>query len=322
MYYNNEVKQRYLDTLCRKDKINRANKMFSTASERETELKRDLGLWGHDDVVWLLNQLATIDIVTLNKQIVEVYAYQQWHLQTVQAINSDLFDRSVVACNQKKVAKEDIDFTETIKHNLVLDFSEVVTAMKAVIPFDEGIVVPPLLCFAWLNINIEDAVRIPYDGVRWSTRQIFNEQGNLLVDDVPSDIYDILWQYANTSVGKSGRKTVYPYHTGYFLRPFLPRGYETPCEPIKVNTASAAIYRVNQRIKDLSLDCCEVTYANIQKSGQFQMMLDKEPMSLYSTEGRAFVNELCGNNQKDFLKSRIYDVLYIYEQYKKAFNLN
>ena len=321
MYYNDECKEKYFSTLARSDQRNRARKMFKAASNREVEAQRDLGLWGHDDVVWLMNQLVTIDLVTFKTQILDVYAYQQWYLKEAGLDHSDAIENRVVACNQKKITREDIDFTQAVQINLTPNFAEVTNLLSSVISLDEGVLTPPLLCFAWMNVDIKQALHVPYDGIKWSSNIILSEDGNVLVDSIPVEVCDVLRRYENTWIGRNGRKTVYPYHTGYFLKPFLPKGYDAPHEAIQVSTATSSISRVNQKVKQLKVSHFDLTYANVQKSAQFKMMLDREPTSFLTLEGRQFVEELFGNEQKDFQKSRIYDVLYIYEQYKKVFNL-
>lgn len=321
MYYNDECKQKYLSEQIRKDQHNRAKKMFEVAAKREELLQLDLGMWGHDDVVWLINQLATIDLNTVKVQIVAAYTYQQWYLKEFGLDSPDRDENRSVACNQKKITREDVNFERPIKATIVVDFEQVVRALESVIALDEGLLTPPLLCFAWMNVDIEQAVRVPYDGIRWSSNMIVNDTGDVITNHIPAEVQRVLRTYEDTLVGRNGRKTVYPYHTGYFLKPFLPKGYDASHEPIKVNTAMSSLSRINQKLQQSGNFDVELTYANIQRSAQFRILLDKEPASFLSPDGRKFVETVCGNGQKDFQKSRIYDVLYIYEQYKKAFNL-
>lgn len=321
MYYNDTFKQNYLETLSRRDQRNRANKMFDTAKEIETEKGKDLGLWNHDEVVWLISRLATIDLVTLKTQILDVYAYQQWYLREIGEGEDNNEAAMNVACNQKKIVREDVNFETAFRDCTYLDVAESLREIASVIELDHGNVTPPAICFAWLNIDIEVAVQIPKDGVNFRDGTVRDEHGNILAANIPDEIVSVLRTYDQTLIGKQGRKPAYPIENGKFLRHFESSIAHANRDPFTVNVVTTSISRVKNKIME-QCGSPRLSYANVQKSAQFKMMLDREPTSFLSPEGRQFVEKLCGNGKKDFQKSRIYDVLYMYEQYKKVFNLN
>lgn len=318
MYYNNELKQKYISEQNNNSDVVKAKKIFEKAKIKEFATKSDLSRFDRNQVIEVINTFESIDLNALKSYVAAVYDYQSWYYDTQKESMP-----STIAYNQKKITREDLDFITPIKKSIYPSFGSLMEELRLGVEFDQGHYVVPLVCMAWLGIDINESVLVPKSGVDFEMACIFDEQGKCLVENIPQDVLDVMYVYANTRVGKKGNATVYPFENGKFLRLMEPLGTNKTPEPFNRDDAKGQIYyakkQINQKLKErVPPEESRLTYLSIQRSGQFDRLrrLELSGIDLNSSANENLIRKVYGP------KNKTYDVIYIYQQYKKAFNLD
>ena len=211
---------------------------------------------------------------------------------------------------------DDIDISDELKTMLFTSEDELINAMRSVRPFDDGYYDVIVVLLVWLGIPQKQITSIKINDVNLSDSTVIFEDIEIKFSD---SIRDILSLYAKTKTGAriqaDSVRTVYrddSYDT--FVRKF-----SAPKQLGKKLTNSQiedAVYLLNKAYVEQGNDP-KFTSGSVMHSGGLRRVyeLEKQGVDVFSIKNKNAVI------QAYRVKAKLYEILWLYKNYKKAFNL-
>ena len=311
MYYNDAVKHQYIATLKSKNQI---ASFFSTSQPFEDELQIDVGAMPDEKVLEIFQTTNPVNVMSVKSQLPGINSYRRWY-----RAHFDDWDRN----QAEKLTYQQVDIATPMRNTLIRSWSEIMDELREIeYDFSQGVEAAPILALLWLGITVQDAVLLKKTQVDCVNGLIFDAKGVLLVRNIEPEILDVLRAYQNTKQAKrkhNQNEDVFATNSSYFIHRM------DAANSKKVADEPRHPLRMTKQIQDFALD-----YKN--KTGK-QSKMDTRRVLYSGNLHRLYEYMQTNPNTKDLevqleMKRLIGnvtmltgDVLYMYEQYKKAFDL-
>lgn len=305
--YNPEVKERFLSEYEGGRKVS-ASAHFESMSKYEELCGKDFAEMNESEAIEALKHIHIKTYGTAFGVLSFVRNYLKWCRE-----NSafDNLNNSLVS-----LTVDDIDISDELKTMLFASEDELIGAMRSVRPFDDGYYDVIVVLLVWLGIPQKQITSVKINDVNLSDNVIVFDGMEIKFSD---SIRDILSLYAKTKTGTRVQadtvRTVYrddSYDT--FVRKFSP-----PKQLGKKLTNSQiedAVYLLNKAYVERGNDP-KFTAGGIMHSGGLRRVyeLEKQGMDVFSIKNKNAVI------QAYRAKAKLYEILWLYKNYKKAFSL-
>lgn len=300
--YGEHLKQEYIDTLVG-DARNKARALFNATETQEGTLDLDLCDWNDAQVIDFLNNKDFIDLPSLRNLISHIRRYKQ--------------KMGGSECN---IGAEKVDVSSIMRRILYPTPEALLKEISYGLPLDQGHPEVAALCLAWIGIKTKDVDSLRPDQIDLRNGTSLYMHANNQIDPV---ILSVLRTYKSTF--KAERIQSFPYdvfyqETGYFLHRMLPSGSQKTGSKIPLTNIQSAITELRIKVSDNPARNGDsyLSYLTVLKSGRFRRLYESEVawINTGADNVREHLNAALDN------KASYKDNMYIYEQYKKAFNLN
>lgn len=305
--YNPEIKERFLT---------------------EYEGNRKIGARSNFEAIGIYEELCGKDLAEM--QIYEaVEALKYIHIKTYGTAFGILsFVRSYVkwcAANSvfhnlntglSSLTVDDIDISDELKEMLFTSENELISAMRSVRLFDDGYYDIVVALFLWLGIPQKQITSIKINDVNLTDNII--TFGDLTIPFSDS-VKDVLSIYAKTKTGTrikaDGVRTVYRDDSfDTFVRKFCP--IKQLGRKLTDSQIDDALYMLNKAYVDYG-NSPRFTGGSLMQSGALRRVyeLEQRGIDVFSIKNKNAVVQAYRVNAK------LYSILWLYKNYKRAFNL-
>lgn len=310
--YNQEIKEQFLqDYLATGKEKNGCRAMFETVGQFEAISGKDLAEMSKDEVV---QALESVDIGTYSSaagiQSV-IKAYVKWCMDNFPSMH---FDRSL-----DYLEISDIDVSGFYSKTIFQNEDELIFELESVRHFDEGFTEGIILVFAWLGIEQKNALSVKIEDVNLTDRTIYLRDSGKIIS-FSERIADVLKVYERTKVGyrsAGGReRPVYRDDSfGNYIRRYCPASHlgVRPFDPANIRKS---INDINQLYVAQGKES-RLWNGNVVASGALYRIhtLELSGVDVFSLKNKDLVIEAFG------VKSKLYEIHWMYRNYKRAFNL-
>lgn len=308
--YNHEIKEKYLDYCSEiSDKLSVSTRAIMATSERiEDKLHKDLCQMDKSELKEVLEfaDLRT-EASAFRTAISNIRRYAEWCSDNgyFAGHNSGAFD----------ITLSDIDMVSVVKNKLFGSAGDFITELSKVCDLmGSGNSVPQLLALGWLGFSMKDALLLKDSQVDLENRIIVSDTGEVLVDNIPDVIFDLLMEYTKCDViYRDNRTGAYPLKkdksVNTFIKRFVSSGSTKYGKKITERSMTALIGKINDEYKSLGYPS-RITYTNVHRSGMYSRILELEKSGVKITKD-LLVSGLDGKNYKAAKP--------MYDAYKKAF---
>lgn len=305
--YNREIKEQFLAEYEGGRKVS-ARINFESIGEYEELCGKDIAEMQISEAIEALKCVHIKTYGTAFGVLSFIRNYIKWcrEKSVFNDINTDLAALTV----------DDIDISGELKAMLFASEDELIKAMRSVRPFDDGYYDVIVVLFVWLGIPQKQITSIKIDDVNLSDNVVVFDGVDIKFSD---DIKDILSLYAKTKTGTrikaDGARIVYrddSYDT--FVRKF-----SAPKQLGKKITSSQiedAVYLLNKAYVEQGNNP-KFTSGSIMYSGGLRRVyeLEQQGVDVFSIKNKNAVI------QAYRAKAKLYEILWLYKNYKKAFSL-
>lgn len=305
--YNREIKERFLAEYEGGRKVS-SRPNFEAIGEYEMSRDMDLAEMQISDAIEALKCIHIKTYGTAFGVLSMVRNYIKWCSENsvFNGVNTDLLTLTV----------DDIDASDELKAMLFASEYDLISAMRSVRPFDDGYYDVIVVLFGWLGIPQKQVTSIKINDVDFMNNTVCFDGLNIPFSE---DIKNILHLYSKTKTGtrtkSDGERTVYrddSYDT--FVRKF-----SAPKQLGKKLTHSQiedAVYLLNKAYVEQG-NSPKFTSGSVMCSGGLRRVYDLERngVDVFSIKNKNQVT------QAYRVKAKLYEILWLYKNYKKAFNL-
>ena len=304
--YNQEIKERFLEEC---DPIKKGFRpMFEALGPCESFYRKDLAEMTAGEFFESSKVLSTGTYKTAADVLLRVKTYVKWCGENCASlvINQKLLDLKV----------EDIDTTQYLSKTIFRNEDELIREMKSVRPFDDGYYDVIVVLFSWLGIPQKYAIDVKVNDVDFEKKIVKFNGTEIPFSD---NIGDILALYSKTKIGTrvnaNGQRIVYrddSYDT--FIRRFSPP--KQLGKKITNSQIEDAVYLLNKAYTEAG-NAPRFTSGNVLASGALKRVYDLEQcgVDVFSVKNKDIVAKAYR------AKAKLYEILWLYKNYKKAFNL-
>lgn len=305
--YNQEIKERFLSEYEGGRKVS-ASTNFESIGKYEELCGKDFAEMSECEAIEALKYVRIKTYGTAFGVLSFVRNYVKWCRENsvFDNLNSSLVSLTV----------DDIDISDELKSMLFTSEDELIKAMRSVRPFDDGYYDVIVVLFGWLGIPQKQVTSIKIDHVNLSENFLVFEDTEIKFSD---SIRDILSLYAKTKTGtRVQADTVRIVYRDDSYDTFV-RKFSAPKQLGKKLTNSQvedAVYLLNKAYVEQGNDP-KFTSGSIMHSGGLRRVydLEKQGIDVFSIKNKNAVL------QAYRVKAKLYEILWLYKNYKKAFNL-
>ena len=317
--YNQEIKERFLndrDSAVPKKSASRIIGIFKDLADLEEKLGKDLVSFTPDEVDAAVSHLLIVETGTLRNILALLRKYAVWCSRT----------RVLpVADNGFLILTEsDIDLAPNQRRMLFKDERVLLSALRQVMPFDEGRPEIPAMLLSWLGLSRTEIDLLKDDWVDLDARTIQGPSGNIIVNGFSDEIHEALNQYVRCKVryvvgGRGGKP--YPLYKDFtfdtFLKQFYSPNSTKTVKALTVNAVQSTLNQKNQKYENLG-NPPRLTLTNAWNSGCYYRLWEIEKTGV----------DICAPSQLERfnavtreIKAR-QDAVNTYQVYKRAFHLS
>lgn len=306
--FNEEIKERFLKefTAGKNEKSFRAK--FEALGEYEYSLGKDFAEMSTVDAV---NAMRNVRIGTYKSAFALIYqirGYVKWCV--------DNFVFSDVNTGLISLTVDDVDISENMKKMLFRTEDEFIKELRSARTFDDGYLDVIVMVFSWLGISQDQAMAIKIDDVDFESMTVHLPDRDIQFSE---KLGEVLWIYSKTKhstrLNGNGPRDVYR-DDSYDL---FVRKFSAPKQLGKKLTKSqlqAALHDLNEVYVNLGNEP-RFTSGNVLTSGALRRVFELE---------QSGVDVFLMKNKNAVLdafveKSKLYEVLWLYNNYKRAFSL-
>ena len=310
--YNQEIKEQFIAEHATGEKERFGwRSMFETIGEYESLVGKDLSEMSIPEVVEALKPAVIGTYGTAAGVQCMIKAYARW------CVDNCPFLYPNKALSGLEI--DDIDASEYYSKTIFTSEDELIFELESVRRFDEGFMEGLVLVLAWIGIEQKDVLSVNIRDVDLQERTIYVERLKKAVS-FSERIADVLKVYEKTKVGsRSAGGTTRPvyrddsYNT--YVRKYSPKGQlgEKPLTPSRIRNAVGTINELYIAQGKPS----RLWNGNIVASGALYRvrLLELSGVDVFSKKNKDAVVEAFG------VKSKLHEVLWMYRNYKRAFNL-
>lgn len=307
--YNEEVKNRYIETIGMNSTKVTVRQVLSKIAPAESDMQMDIAEMNRKLAIECVQRFCTYDYSTVGGIISTVKNYGRW------AYYNNIFPDSTYGVIG--LSPSDISPKSYIIDNLILSEDELFTELAKIVPIHEGYIEVVSLVFAWIGIS--DPLSIKEYDVFLDGRKIIHD-GIVIVDGFSDRVFDFLSEYkrikeSSRDNGATTYRVVRDDSFGTFIKRFCPIGSPKMGKALEPMVLSSAINRLNTKYVDNG-GTPKFSYKNVLKSGSLCRLYELEcsGMNVFD-KGNACIIE------KMFYQSSYRNIIWLYKHYKEAFNL-
>ena len=307
--YNQEIKERFIAEYDGNRK-NAVRPNFELISEYEEKYQKDLAEMSVDEAVDTISGLniGTYKTAAGTQSFIKSYVNWCHQLGVFKNVNLDL-------C---KIGLDDIDCSRRLRELLFRTEDELIKELNSVRPFDEGYPEAIATLLTWVGIKQTDIVSIRVSDVNLDKRWVYVPHIDLFAG-FSEKIADIFKVYENTKVGYrsaggDSRPVFRDDSYDRYVRKYLPKGKSS--DPY----TSVQIKHITHHLNTIYVERGnppKFTGSNVLMSGALYRVwqLEQRGVDVFSIKNKKEVASAF------VVKANLYEILWLYKNYKKAFNL-
>ena len=306
--FNEEVKERFLIEFAAGKNEKSCRAKFEAIGEYEHSLGKDFAEMSTADAAKAMQFVRIGTYKSAFGLIAQIRSYVKWCFDNhvFSDVNTGLISLTV----------DDVDISENMKKMLFRTEDEFIKELRSARTFDDGYLDVIVMVFSWLGISQDQAMAIKIDDVDFKSMMVHLPDRDIQFSE---KLGEVLWIYSKTKhstrLNGNGPRDVYR-DDSYDL---FVRKFSAPKQLGKKLTKSqlqAALHDLNEVYVDLGNEP-RFTSGNVLTSGALSRVFELEQsgvdvflMKNKNTVLDAFV-----------VKSKLYEVLWLYNNYKRAFSL-
>lgn len=305
--YNQEIKERFLSEYDGNRKSG-ARQIFEVVSEYEAACNKDLAQMQKSEICEALKYAQIGTYSTAFGVLSFVRSYVKWC--------DDNLVFSGISVDDSMLVVDDIDISDSIQRLYFRTENELINCLKSVRPLDDGYYDIIVTLFSWLGIPQKQVANIKISDVDLENKTVRFDGAYIQFSD---NIKEILALYAKTKTGTreaaGGQRVVYrddSYDT--FVRRFSPP--KQLGKKITTSQIEDSVYLLNKAYVEAG-NSPRFTGGNVLASGALRRVyeLEQSGVDVFSIKNK----DLVVNAYR--VKAKLYEILWQYKNYKKAFNL-
>ena len=310
LFYNPELKLKYLKANSRNEKAVTAFKNFA---KFESDLDIDLAAMDREVIINIMNELAYTEPTTVRNLLSAINVYKRWCCNN--------YVPQAIECFPPIDLKKEIDFVKTIRDKFYPSFDELYNELMGFYDFKQGDEAAPALCLFWLGFGMNEICNLKTELVDLNNGNIYDEQGHIIVGNIDHRIIDIFRQYKTTEIATRTQHweiTVYKYEAGYFIHRMVTKNSNKGGTKIGRQQVSARILAAAEESYQKYRRPSKLSGPAVAKSGALHRIyeLEQNGIDIKSSASKTIVERAYGSSGFQYA-----DVVFQYECYKKAFNL-
>ena len=307
--YNQEIKEQFLAEYDG-NRVISARPNLELISEYEERLQKDLAEMSFDEVVESVSGLNIGTYKTAAGIQSFIRSYVKWcdQFHKFKKVNLDL-------CS---ISADDIDCSKRIRELFFQSEDELIKELSSVRPFDEGYPETIATLLTWIGVKQSDIASIKISNVNLEKQWVYVPDRNLFVS-FSDKIADIFRIYEKTKVGyrSSGgdsRPVFRDDSHDRYVRKYLPKGKSS--DPF----TSVQIKHITHHLNTVYVERDnppKFTGSNVLMSGALYRVwqLEQSGVDVFAMKNKKMVVNAF------VAKANLYEILWLYRNYKKAFNL-
>lgn len=307
--YNREIKDRFLDEYDGNRKLG-ARSILEKIGEHEEFLQKDLAEMSFDEVI---NAIKSLDIGTYSTAFgvkTFIKSYVEWcdRSTSFKNINLELCSIDV----------DDVDCSRRLSQLVFKNEDELIKELGSVRPFDEGYPETIATLLTWIGVKQSEIASIRMSDVNLEKQWVYVPDRDLFAK-FSEKIADIFRVYEKTKIGyrASGgdsRPVFRDDSYDRFVRKYLPKGKSS--DPY----TSVQIKHITHHLNTIYVEQGnppKFTGSNVLMSGALYRVwqLEQRGVDIFSIKNKKEVANAF------VVKANLYEILWLYKNYKKAFNL-
>lgn len=303
--YNQEIKTRYLNTICSEaSRVSAERYLIRFSKQAEDPSGVDIGDMTQEEIKLCLESMNYYSFSTIRTDIYILKEYVRWYNKYIKLTDESPLDG---------LSARDIDLTKSFRRNLLKDERELVDVVSQ-LPIDEGHPEIPVLLLSWLGLEIDDIIALKNEDVYVLNNTMFVKTpigGTIRIQN--KYMHDALMEY---SIVKSATRQhrsewkVFSDDLGFFVKNMLPANSRIIGKRL---TADMARKKVAHFYGSLSDDFKKASLSLVILSGRMHRIMMYEKAN-GNVPIEVFVSEF-----KSKLQVHLNDTMQQYEVYKKAF---
>ena len=309
--YNQEIKERFLAEYTAGGRNeNTCRSILELIGIYEEAIQVDIAEMSHNDAVEAVRGTKTGSYGSAAHVASLIKSYARWC--------KDSGALSNVNCALMSISVDDIDSSRHLSTLLFKSEDDLISEMRSVRPFDDGYFEVVVLLFAWLGIDTRTSMSIKIDDVNIEDKFIKIESDGRIVQ-FSDAVADVISVYAKTKVGtraaRGETRQVYRDNSyDRFIRKFCPP--KQLGKELTLSQVRSAISEMNQIYVEEGNES-RLNTSNVMVSGALHRVwtLEQSGLDVFSVKNKSIVAEAFG------LDAKPYEVLWLYKNYKAAFNL-
>ena len=311
LFYNPDLKQKYLDE---NPTSNKASMVFKNFKKYESEENVDLAEMSRETIIRIMNDIAYTEPNTAKNAIYAINSYKKWCC----SINVPRAQECYPTLN----AKTDLDFVGAIQNKLYSSFDEFYDELRGFYDFKQGDEAAPALCLFWLGFSLSEICNLKTEFVDLNNRNIYDSSGHILVGDIDPRIIEIFKIYKDTKAAVRTQHwdiTVYQLEAGYFMHKMVSKNSQKKIGPIRAHQISNRITAAAEESYQKYRVESKISSASIAKSGALHRLYQLETIGkvdFQNRDNKSLIERAYGSSGFQFA-----DIIFQYECYKKAFHL-
>ena len=307
--YNREIKEQFLSEYDG-NRVIGARPNLESLSAYEEMLQRDLAEMSFDEAVEAISGLNIGTYKTAAGVQSFIRSYVKWCDQFSKFKNVNLELCSISA--------DDIDCSKRLRELVFKSEDELINELGSVRPFDEGYPESIAVLLTWIGVKQSEISSIKTSDVNLEKQWVYIRDRDLFAS-FSEKIADIFRVYEKTKVGyRSAGGDSRPVfrddsHDGY-VKKYFPKGKSG--DPFTSVQIKHIVHHLNSIYVDNG-NPPKFTGSNILMSGALYRVfeLEQRGIDVFSIKNKKMVSNAF------VAKANLYEILWLYKNYKKAFNL-
>lgn len=310
MYYNDAIKQEYLDGKNTKSGI---QTVFNKAKPWEEKYGQDIAEMEQEAIITFLNESCSLGLATARMFVVYLRTYINWYRTKFPKEYSSI----------DKVNIPHLDFSSRMREQYVPTLNDLIGEFEFY-DFDQGDQVAPLIMLCWLGFPVRESCQIFESQIDLKNGIIFGKDGYVLVRDIPPEILSIFRRYKAVKEAKIQRGQLETWHvidSQYFIRymkPLNARRDDTG-KPYDVTYYTYANKKVKDEYEAKTGKKSKLVTSDVYWSGMLYRLHQfiSSGADLSNRESQYKVRSIMRVNTQVSMR----DIMRFYDMYKRAFDL-
>lgn len=307
--YNPEIKEKFMEVYGGGSKKS-IRSFFESISSYENVCKKDFAEMTFTEAIEAIKDANVGAYGTAAAIPAVIKGYIEW------CKNSSAFD--TVNSTLMEIGVDDIDASEYLKKLVFRSDEELIYHLNSVRPYTEGYPEVIVMLLVWAGIKQNDVASIKISDVDVENRRVYlsDRCEYAVFSDRIADVFRI---YERTKVGyrssANGSRAVYRDDSyDRYVRKYFPKGKSG--DPFTSVQIKHIVNHLNYVYEEQG-NPPRFTGSNVLMSGALRRVweLEQSGVDVFSIKNKRIVKEVF------FVKAQLYEILWLYKNYKKAFNL-